>query len=230
MIKMHNISKKYVGRNYEISVLNNIEITINQNEFVSIIGKSGSGKSTLLKILGMLDSDFSGIYDFMGNTIDSKCDDKFLSDMRKKIGFIFQDFQLVERYTVKQNVEIAYAIKYGNVDKNKVEASLQKVGILDKINSFPNELSGGQKQRVAIARAIVTNPEIIIADEPTGALDEENTRAVIDILKSIHNDGKTIVLVTHDNDIANVAEKIIQLKDGKLYDVFSKKHDPILQI
>ena len=215
MIKLENVSKRYKGRNFQLTALKDINISINKSEFVAIVGKSGSGKSTLIKIIGLLDSDFQGRYNFDGEVVNG-CNDGKLTLMRRDIGFIFQDFQIITRYNVYKNVELSYVIKYKKINKKKILEIIDKVGLIDKINSYPEELSGGQKQRVAIARALVTNPKLIIADEPTGALDETTTQEILNIIMDINKQGTTVIFVTHDNDIAKKVDRILQLKNGEI--------------
>lgn len=215
MISLKNVSKKYKGRNFELTALKDIDINIAESEFVAIVGKSGSGKSTLIKIIGLLDNDFQGEYSFNGESI-RDCNDNQLTLMRRSIGFIFQDFQLIPRYNVYKNVELSYAIKYKKIDKKKILETIKSMGLIDKINSYPDELSGGQKQRVSIARALVTDPQLIIADEPTGALDESTAQEILDIIMDINKRGTTVIFVTHDNDIAKKAHRILKLKNGEI--------------
>ena len=215
MIKLKNINKKYIGKNFDLVALNNINLEIKQSEFVSIIGKSGSGKSTLVKIIGLLDNNFKGEYKFNNiSVINMK--DNLLTSMRQDIGFIFQDFQLIPRYTVYKNVELSYVIKYNEINEKKILDAIDSVGLIDKINSYPDELSGGQKQRVCIARALVTNPKLIIADEPTGSLDESTTNEILELILNINKNGTTLLLVTHDNDIAQKSNKIIKISNGEI--------------
>lgn len=215
IISLKNVNKKYTGRNFELTALKDINIDIEESEFVAIVGKSGSGKSTLIKIIGLLDNDFQGEYIYDNESI-SECNDTKLTLIRRNIGFIFQDFQLIPRYNVYKNVELSHAIKYKKVDKEKILEVIKSVGLIDKINSYPDELSGGQKQRVAIARALVTNPQIIIADEPTGALDEGTSKEILDLIMEINKKGTTIILVTHDIDIANKANRILRITNGEI--------------
>ena len=215
MISLKNVSKKYKGRNFELTALKDIDINIAESEFVAIVGKSGSGKSTLIKIIGLLDNDFQGEYSFNGESI-RDCNDNKLTLMRRSIGFIFQDFQLISRYNVYKNVELSYAIKYKKVDKKRILETIKSVGLIDKTNSYPDELSGGQKQRVSIARALVTDPQLIIADEPTGALDESTAQEILNIIMDINKRGTTVIFVTHDNDIAKKAHRILKLKNGEI--------------
>lgn len=217
VIKMRNINKIYKDGIEDFVALKNINIDIAKGEFVSIIGKSGSGKSTLIKIIGLVDSDFSGELNI--NNLDIlNLNDEEISRARQEIGFIFQDFQLLEKYSVFRNIEIPYIIKYKKTNKEKIESLLKRLNLYDKRNNFPNELSGGQKQRVAIARALITSPSIIIADEPTGALDHSNSQEIMRILKSINKKGITVLVVTHDIDIANESNRKIKIIDGSAYD------------
>lgn len=216
MIQLRDIHKTYIGRNYEVNALNGIDITIPDSQYVSLVGKSGSGKSSLIKIIGMLDFDYEGEYTFKQKKVENDSD-QIISNFRKKIGYVFQDFQLINRYTVQKNVEIASVIKLGKLDLEAVHDSLRRVGMEDKKDSYPDELSGGQKQRVAIARAMVAKPSIIIADEPTGAIDEENTKGILRLLQDIHETSNTtIIVVTHDKDVALTAQRIIELRDGRV--------------
>jgi len=215
MIKLKNVEKKYFARNYELDALKNINLEILKSEFLAIVGKSGSGKSTLIKIIGMLDSEFQGSYEFDNIFIQDQNDNN-ITVMRRNIGFIFQDFQLINRYSIYKNVELAYVIKYKQTNKQKILKVLCDVGLSDRITSYPDELSGGQKQRVSIARALVTNPKVIIADEPTGALDEKTSTEIMDLLLGINKLGTTIILVTHDNDIAQKASRIVRIVDGEI--------------
>lgn len=215
MIKLENVSKTYKGRNYSLNALKNINLEIDNNEFVSIIGKSGSGKSTLMKIIGLLDNDYSGTYYFDNIDIKNKTDNE-ISITRRDISFVFQDFQLINKFTVYKNIELAYLIKYRKSNKEKILQVIENVGLSDKKDCFPDELSGGQKQRVSIARALVTNPKVIIADEPTGALDEKTSQEILDLLISINRKGTTMILVTHDNDIAKMSDRILTISNGEV--------------
>ena len=217
MIRLNKIRKAYKLGESEFVALKNISLNINKGEFVSIIGKSGSGKSTLIKIIGLIDSDYSGELFIDGQSMINMNDNE-ISKKRQHIGFVFQDFQLLERYNVYKNVEIPYIIKYKRTNRALIESVLMSLDLLDKQDNLPNELSGGQKQRVAIARALVTSPSIIIADEPTGALDNTNTQEVMKILKQVNIKGITVLVVTHDIDIAKQCDRIIEISDGVTYD------------
>lgn len=217
MIRLNKIRKAYKLGESEFVALKNISLYINKGEFVSIIGKSGSGKSTLIKIIGLIDSDYSGELFIDGQSMINMNDNE-ISKKRQHIGFVFQDFQLLERYNVYKNVEIPYIIKYKRTNRALIESVLMSLDLLDKQDNLPNELSGGQKQRVAIARALVTSPSIIIADEPTGALDNTNSQEVMKILKQVNIKGITVLVVTHDIDIAKQCDRIIEISDGVTYD------------
>ena len=217
MIRLNKIRKAYKLGESEFVALKNISLNINKGEFVSIIGKSGSGKSTLIKIIGLIDSDYSGELFIDGQSMINMNDNE-ISKKRQHIGFVFQDFQLLERYNVYKNVEIPYIIKYKRTNRALIESVLMSLDLLDKQDNLPNELSGGQKQRVAIARALVTSPSIIIADEPTGALDNTNSQEVMKILKQVNIKGITVLVVTHDIDIAKQCDRIIERSDGVTYD------------
>jgi len=220
IIEMNNIVKSfYIGTPNQLNVLKGIDINVREGEFVSIIGQSGSGKSTLMNIIGALDRATSGTYILDGTNI-KDISDNGLSEIRnKKIGFVFQTFNLIPRSPAIKNVELPllYAGVSGKERAERAEHYLELVGMKDRMQHQPSELSGGQKQRVAIARALITNPSIILADEPTGALDSATGRIVMDLFHKINKEeGKTIVLITHNNELAEETEKIITLKDGSI--------------
>lgn len=201
-----------------IKALDNISLEINQGEFLAIVGPSGSGKSTLMNILGILDRATGGEY-YLNKMNLMRISDKKISKIRnRKIGFIFQQFNLMPRLTAFENVELPLVYRgVGKTVRKKVALkSLERVGLLDKEKHVPAQLSGGQQQRVAIARAIACSPEIILADEPTGALDSKTGEDVMALLKEIHREGNTLIMITHDREIAEQAERIIEIKDGKL--------------
>lgn len=220
IIQMSNIVKSfYIGTENQLDILKNIDINVKKGEFVSIVGASGSGKSTLMNIIGALDRPTSGVY-VLDNTNINDISDNGLSEIRnKKIGFVFQTFNLIPRSTALKNVELP--MLYAGIDKRermeRAKKFLDLVGMGDRINHLPNELSGGQKQRVAIARALVNDPSIILADEPTGALDSETGHLVMNLFHKVHEiEGKTIVFITHNQELAMETERIITLKDGKV--------------
>lgn len=218
LISMKSITRFYGKSENRVNALKNIDLSINAGELVAIIGPSGSGKTTLLNILGCLDSPDSGEY-LIDEIATSKLKPKELANMRnKKFGFIVQNFALLDDYTVYENIKIP--LDYSNIKmknkKQKIKEILRKLGIEDKLNKYPTELSGGQCQRVSIARALINNPEIILADEPTGALDREMGQQVIDIFKEINKKNKTIIIVTHDANIASQCDRIITIEDGSI--------------
>ncbi|MBP7166272.1 MAG: ABC transporter ATP-binding protein [Bacteroidia bacterium] len=216
MIKVREVSRKYKVGLETIYALRSISLDIMKNEYVALMGSSGSGKSTLMNVLGCLDTASSGQYYLNGIDV-SHMTDNDLADIRnKQIGFVFQTFNLLPRSSALENV--ALPLVYAGVNKEDREAramkALQDVGLGDRVTHRPNELSGGQRQRVAIARALVTNPAIILADEPTGNLDSKTSYEIMGLLEEIHQKGNTVVLVTHEEDIARHAHRIVRLKDG----------------
>ncbi|MBF2581072.1 ABC transporter ATP-binding protein [Listeria welshimeri] len=218
MIQLFNISKTYQMGEDTIKALDNLSLQVTKGEFIAIIGPSGSGKSTLMNIIGILDRASSGEY-YLNKMNLMRISDKKISKIRnKKIGFIFQQFNLMPRLTAFENVELPliYRGTSKSTRKKIVLKSLERVGLLEKQKHLPAQLSGGQQQRVAIARAIAGNPEIILADEPTGALDSKTGEEVMRLLKEIHREGNTLIMITHDKTIAEQAERIIEIKDGKL--------------
>ncbi len=218
VIEINNIVKNYQIGSVVVQALRSVTIDINRNEYVAIMGPSGSGKSTLMNLLGCLDTPSSG--DYVLNGIDvSKMEDDYLAEIRnKEIGFVFQTFNLLPRYTALENVTLP--LIYAGVPKADRERiaidSLEKVGLGDRMDHKPNELSGGQRQRVAIARALVNKPSIILADEPTGNLDSKTSLDIMGLLDDIHKLGNTVILVTHEEDIAMHAARIIRLLDGEV--------------
>ena len=210
------IKRFYIGQPNELQILNGIDIKVNEGEFVAIVGESGSGKSTLMIIIGALDRPTEGTYMFNGQDI-GKLSDKKLSLIRnKEIGFVFQNFNLIPRTSALKNVELPmmYAGKGRKERTKRANELLETVGMADRSDHNPNELSGGQKQRVAIARAMANDPSLILADEPTGALDTKTGRIVMDIFHELHKSGKTIVLITHSPELAKETERIITISDG----------------
>lgn len=218
MIELINIKKEYQTDSIVTKALDGISFQVKEGEFLAIVGPSGSGKSTLLHILGFLDKPTSGIYKFFQRDVNGFSDDELAQLRNKKIGFVFQLFHLLARMTVFENVRLplVYSTLAKKAQTELVKEALKKVFLLEKINKFPNQLSGGEQQRVAIARAIVNNPAIILADEPTGNLDWETGKKIMTIFKKLNEEGKTIILVTHEREIANFAKRIVQLRDGKI--------------
>ncbi|MHB1391830.1 MAG: ABC transporter ATP-binding protein [Clostridia bacterium] len=218
MIEISNMSKIYRIGNVEVKALNDVSLTIKQHEFVSIIGPSGSGKSTLMNMIGCLDVATKGEYYLDGVEV-SRLNDEQLADIRNhKIGFIFQGFNLLQKFTAVENVELPL-IYQGLHTKERYDKSLEAlrlVGLEDRAQHKPTELSGGQQQRAAIARALVGSPPMILADEPTGNLDSKSGKEIMRTLKELHQKGNTIILITHDNEIAMQAERVIRLQDGEI--------------
>ncbi len=218
LIALNNIYKIYNVGGEEVRALNGIDLEIKENEYLAIMGPSGSGKSTLMNMIGCLDTPSEGVYQFEGEMVQEMNDDQLASIRNRKIGFVFQTFNLLPKATAQNNVEIP--LIYGNVRKaeriNMASKALDDVGLADRMHHKPNELSGGQRQRVAIARALVNSPSIILADEPTGNLDSKSGHEIMKILDQLHKQGNTIILVTHEDDIAQHAHRIIRLFDGKI--------------
>lgn len=220
MLDLRNIHKSFfIGTPNEFEVLHGLNFTVNKGEFVSIVGQSGSGKSTLMNIIGALDRPTLGEYTLDGIDIEKAKDHELSALRNKKIGFVFQTYNLIARTTALKNVELPmmYAGMGRSERTNRAKQLLEEVGMTDRMMHNPDELSGGQKQRVAIARAMANNPDIILADEPTGALDSETGRMVMDIFHKLHKEqGKTIVLITHSPELADETERLITLKDGEI--------------
>lgn len=218
LVEIKDVCKIYNPGENEVRALDHVSLTIDEQEFVAIIGHSGSGKSTLMNMLGCLDVPTSGEYWLHGQDVSALSDDE-LSDIRnREIGFIFQGFNLIPNLTALENVELP--LIYRGVSKSvreelSVEA-LKKVGLEHRMDHKPSEMSGGQQQRVAIARAIAQAPPVILADEPTGNLDSNSTKEIMDILKGLHKEGRTVILITHDNEIAAQAKRVIKIRDGKV--------------
>lgn len=220
VVEIRDICKVYNPGENEVRALDHIDLKIARNEFVAIIGQSGSGKSTLMNLLGCLDVPTSGTYLLNGKDVSHLTDDE-LSDIRnKEIGFIFQGFNLIPGLTALENVELP--LIYRGVPKRQrmrlSETALEKVGLKARMTHKPAEMSGGQQQRVAIARAIAQAPPVILADEPTGNLDSGSTREIMDILRGLHEEGRTVILITHDNEIAGRAKRMIRIMDGRIVD------------
>lgn len=218
VITISNLVKNYYVGEIIVRALRSVSININRNEYVAIMGPSGSGKSTLMNIIGCLDTPTDGEYILNGTDV-SKLQDNELAEIRnKEIGFVFQTFNLLPRYTALENVmlPLVYAGETKSERQEKALEVMESVGLTDRMHHKPNELSGGQRQRVAVARALVNKPSIILADEPTGNLDSKTSIDIMNLFENIHNNGNTIILVTHEEDIARHAQRIIRLRDGEV--------------
>lgn len=218
MIKLENVCKYYIGEDYNITALDNINLKIDDGEFVSIVGKSGSGKSTLISLMGGIDKADKGkviVDEYETSVMTPYKIDKMRKD---KISFVFQHFALIEEFSVYENIELpldAFSLS-SKEKKNRIMQAMTSLGIEKYKSKSPRVLSGGEKQRVAIARALVKKSKYLLADEPTGALDSENTKIIMNILKKLNSEGMTVIIVTHDNDVANSADRIIELQDGAI--------------
>lgn len=221
LIEFKDVYKIYQMGEEAVHAIDGVSLTVYKGEFLAIVGQSGSGKSTCMNIIGCLDVPTSGQYFLDGRDVSGMNDDELAEIRNKKLGFIFQQYNLIPKLTVRQNVELP--LLYAGLSEKEQTArameSLERVGLTDKSNNYPSQLSGGQQQRVSIARALAGNPSIILADEPTGALDSKTGREVLEFLKKLHKEGNTIVLITHDNTIASQAERVVKIHDGKvIYD------------
>ncbi len=218
ILEMRNISKHYFMNYEELEVLHNVNLSVDSGEFLSILGPSGSGKSTMMNIIGCLDVPTSGSYFLSGRDI-SQLDEIELAKVRnREIGFVFQSFHLLPRLSALQNVELPLiysGLPYSERQKRSKDI-LERVGLSDKMRNLPNQLSGGQQQRVAIARALVTEPTILLADEPTGALDQKTGLQVMELFEEINRDGRTIIMITHDTGIAQRAKRVVHILDGRI--------------
>lgn len=220
ILNLQNIYKDYQQEKLVVPVLRDVSLTVEEGEYVAIMGPSGSGKTTLMNIIGCLDRPTSGTYELAGENV-LKLKDRELSDLRlKSIGFVFQSFQLMPRESAVENV--ALPLSYAGVRKkerrDRATKALERVGLGDRVNFRPTQLSGGQKQRVAIARAMVNHPKILLADEPTGALDSKSGEQIMELFDSLNEEGVTIVMITHDPKIAAKAKRIIRIIDGEIYE------------
>lgn len=218
MIKLSSIVKSYTIGKQEVKVLKDIDLHIKQGEFTAIMGPSGSGKSTMMNIIGCLDRPTSGEYLLNGERVSDYDEDALAQVRNRSLGFVFQQFQLLPRLNALRNVELPliYSGKPKREREERALEALERVGLSDRVDHLPNELSGGQKQRVAIARAIVNEPQIILADEPTGALDTKTGVQIMDLFTALNREGTTVVIVTHEPEIAAYAERTVFVRDGKL--------------
>ncbi len=224
ILELHNIYKTYTQGKMEVPVLKDISLSVDEGEYVAIMGPSGSGKTTLMNIIGCLDLPTSGTYALAGENIIGNSESK-LSEIRlNSIGFVFQSFHLLPRQSAAENV--ALPLLYAGVPKKERRAravrALERVGLGDRVDFKPNQLSGGQCQRVAIARAIVNNPKILLADEPTGALDSQSGAQIMELFQTLNDEGVTVVMITHDLDVANHAKRVLHIRDGQ----FAEQHIP----
>ncbi|EFC94492.1 ABC transporter, ATP-binding protein, partial [Hungatella hathewayi DSM 13479] len=218
LIELKDIYKVYEMGDEEVRANDGISLTINRGEFVAIVGKSGSGKSTLMNIIGALDVPSSGEYLLGGKDVGSMTDNQLADIRNRMIGFIFQQYNLLPKLNLLENVELPllYAGASNTARRMRAMASLERVGLAEKWRNLPNQLSGGQQQRVSIARALAGDPSLILADEPTGALDSKTSRSVLDFLKQLNDEGNTIVMITHDSSIAMEARRVVRVHDGKI--------------
>jgi putative ABC transport system ATP-binding protein len=216
LIEMHGLERVYQLGPQEIHALRGVELVIDRGEYVAIMGPSGSGKSTLMNMIGCLDTPTAGSYVLDGVPVESMTDDELAAIRNTKIGFVFQTFNLLARTTALENVELPliYARVPRAQRREMAEEALTAVGLGDRMNHQPNELSGGQRQRVAVARALVNRPSLLLADEPTGNLDTQTGREILDLFKDLHSRGNSIIMVTHEDDVAHEAERIIRIRDG----------------
>lgn len=218
LIELKNICKIYQMGTEEVRANDDISLSINKGEFVAIVGKSGSGKSTLMNIIGALDVPSKGDYMLGGNHVGALTDNELADIRNQMIGFIFQQYNLLPKLNILENVELPllYAGVSDEERKESALAALKKVGLEEKYKNFPNQLSGGQQQRVSIARALAGSPSLILADEPTGALDSKTSREVLDFLRTLNQEGNTIIMITHDSSIAMEANRVIRVADGRI--------------
>ncbi|RKI99053.1 ABC transporter ATP-binding protein [bacterium D16-54] len=231
LIELKDIYKIYIMGSEEVRANDGITLTIDRGEFVAIVGKSGSGKSTLMNIIGALDVPTSGSYLLSGEDVDQMDEDQLADIRNRMIGFIFQQYNLLPKSNLLENVELPllYAKVPGEERRERAMKALERVGLEDKWKHFPRQLSGGQQQRVSIARALAGNPSLILADEPTGALDSRTSREVLDFLKELNQEGNTIVMITHDSSIAVEARRVVRIHDGKInFDGDVKAYESVL--
>lgn len=231
IIKMKNLMKTYVLGGETVYALNNVSLEIKNGEFLAIIGPSGSGKSTLMNMIGCLDRPDSGTYLLDGKDIEKMNDNQLAVIRNQKVGFVFQNFNLLTKLTALENVELPleYAGLLTKERRERALEALDRVGLKERAGHLPTQLSGGQQQRVAIARALVGKPSIILADEPTGALDSKTSKEIIQVMKDLNEMGNTVILITHDPTVAKQAKRMVRIQDGRLYEAVSElpEADPI---
>ncbi|MBL8990237.1 MAG: ABC transporter ATP-binding protein [Phycisphaerae bacterium] len=228
-IRLRQIEKVYRMGSEQVHALRGVDLDIARNEFVAIMGASGSGKSTLMNVLGCLDQPTGGVYELNGLRTDRMSAGQLASVRNAQIGFVFQSFELLPRATALRNVmlPLVYSRRLWLGARRRALRALERVGLADRVGHRPNQMSGGQRQRVAIARALVNEPSILLADEPTGNLDSRTSEEIIDLFKKLHAEGQTIVMVTHEEDVARHAHRIVRLRDGRIFSDFATREDPI---
>jgi putative ABC transport system ATP-binding protein len=227
LIRLRGIQKIYRVGTVEVPAVQGVDLDVQMGEYLAIMGSSGSGKSTLMNLLGCLDTPTAGMYELDGRDVSALDDDELAAVRNRKVGFVFQTFNLLPRSTALQNVELplVYAGISTKTRRDRAVRALERVGLADRMLHKPNELSGGQRQRVAIARALVTEPALILADEPTGNLDSGTSREIMSLLGELDREGSTLILVTHEKDIAAYTRRIIQLHDGRI--IADERHEPL---
>ena len=229
LIRLRDITKFYKVGEEEIRALNGVDLDIGRNEYVAIMGSSGSGKSTMMNILGCLDRPTSGTYELDGRLVSNMSGTRLSSVRNERIGFVFQSFELLPRASATRNVELPLIYSRGGWWSRRARAreALETVGLGDRMDHRPNQLSGGQRQRVAIARALVNRPAILLADEPTGNLDSRTSEEILALFQKLHDDGQTIIMVTHEADVARHAKRIVRMKDGKVLSDLPVERDAV---
>jgi len=218
LVRLESVSKVYGGGASEVRALDGVSFMVSQGEFVAVMGPSGSGKSTLMHILGCLDVPSGGSYLFAGDDVSRMSEDNLARIRNRRIGFVFQQFHLLPTMSAWRNVELPLLYRSTRDRRGAALHALEQVGLADRVDHRPTQLSGGQQQRVAIARALVTDPDLILADEPTGNLDSASSRDVLSLLRVLNQDGRTIVLITHDPNVAAVPHRVVTMADGRLHD------------